>query len=82
MLFSLEGCNMEFVVERMKEEDWGEVASIYQEGIASGDATFETAVPAWDKWDSSHLRECRLVARAEGGGWHPEVHRDWSSRVA
>ena len=62
---------MKFIVERMKDEDWDAVASIYQEGIATGNATFETDVPAWEKWDKSHLRDCRLVAKAEGKviGW-------------
>ena len=56
---------MKFVVEKMKDEDWDEVASIYQEGIATSNATFETDAPTWKKWDKSHLRDCRLVARAE-----------------
>ena len=62
---------MKFVAERMKDEDWDQVASIYQEGIATRSATFETDVPTWEKWDKSHLRDCRLVARAEGKvvGW-------------
>jgi phosphinothricin acetyltransferase len=62
---------MKFVAERMKDEDWDEVASIYQEGIATSNATFETDTPTWEKWDKSHLRDCRLVARAEGKvtGW-------------
>ncbi len=42
------------------------VAAIYEEGIATGDATFETAAPAWEEWDRSHLPEPRLVAE-EGG---------------
>ena len=62
---------MDFTVEKMKDEDWGDVVSIYQEGIVSGNATFETEVPGWDEWDKSHLRDCRLVARADGEvvGW-------------
>ena len=62
---------MKFIVQRMKDEDWNAVASIYQEGIATGNATFETDVPAWEKWDKSHLRDCRLVAKAEDKviGW-------------
>jgi L-amino acid N-acyltransferase YncA len=51
--------------------DWESVRSIYLEGIATGNATFETAAPSWDDWDANHLRCCRLVAR-EGGsvvGW-------------
>ena len=55
---------MEFIVEEMKDEDWPEVAEIYREGIATGDATFETDVSEWDRWDRNHLSGCRLVARA------------------
>ncbi|HUW18354.1 MAG TPA: GNAT family N-acetyltransferase [Sedimentisphaerales bacterium] len=55
----------------MKEQDWEEVQSIFREGIATGNATFYTEAPEWEKWDKSHLRDCRLVARAEGKviGW-------------
>jgi len=62
---------MKFVVEKMKKEDWSAVQSTYQEGIATGNATFEAEVPEWEKWDNNHLRDCRLVARAEGQviGW-------------
>jgi phosphinothricin acetyltransferase len=55
---------MKFVVERMKDEDWPAVQSAYREGIATSNATFETDAPEWEKWDKSHLRDCRLVARA------------------
>lgn len=62
---------MDFVVEIMKDGDWGAVRSTYKEGIATSDATFETDAPTWEKWDKSHLRDCRLVARAEAEviGW-------------
>jgi L-amino acid N-acyltransferase YncA len=46
----------------MEDEHWDAVRSIYLEGIATGDATFETEAPDWETWDSGHLRECRLVA--------------------
>jgi L-amino acid N-acyltransferase YncA len=59
-------CDVDLVIEKMKDEDWEEVASLYREGIADGNATFETQVPEWEKWDKSHLRDCRLIARAEG----------------
>jgi L-amino acid N-acyltransferase YncA len=55
----------------MRAEDWPEVAAIYAEGIASGTATFETAVPPFAAWDAAHLADHRLVAR-EGDtviGW-------------
>lgn len=47
----------------MRVDDWPVVRDIYAEGIATGDATFETAVPEWPRWDSAHHRDCRLVAR-------------------
>ena len=62
---------MNFIIDKMNIEDWDEIASIYQEGIATSNATFETNAPTWEKWDKSHLRDCRLVAKAEGKliGW-------------
>jgi L-amino acid N-acyltransferase YncA len=51
--------------------DWEDVAHIYAEGIATGDATFETEVPDWERWDRSHLRDHRFVgeAGARRVGW-------------
>jgi phosphinothricin acetyltransferase len=51
------------VVEQMKPFDWAEVKAIYLEGIATGDATFETDAPSWEVWDNAHLSFARLVAR-------------------
>ncbi len=58
-------------IELMTAADWDDVARIYAEGIATGHATFETAVPSWEAWDGSHLPELRLVARLDGEvvGW-------------
>ncbi len=55
----------------MRDEDWDAVRAIYREGIGTGNATFETDVPAWEAWDKGHLRACRLVAKADGRvvGW-------------
>ncbi len=55
---------MDFTVDKMKKEEWSAVQSTYQEGIATGNATFEMEVPEWEKWDKDHLRDCRLVVRA------------------
>ena len=50
---------------------WSDVRQIYAEGIAGGNATFETSVPEWAEWDSRHLHSCRLVALLAGEvvGW-------------
>jgi L-amino acid N-acyltransferase YncA len=55
----------------MSLEDWPAVRAIYLEGIATGNATFETGAPEWDQWDAGHLPHSRLVARdgAEVSGW-------------
>jgi phosphinothricin acetyltransferase len=62
---------VDFAIEKMKDEDWPAVQAIYREGIKTGDATFETDVPEWAEWDKNHLRNCRLVAKVQGGvvGW-------------
>jgi phosphinothricin acetyltransferase len=55
----------------LRPVDWPEVARIYAEGIATGNATFETDVPSWEEWDAAHLAEHRFVAEADGlvVGW-------------
>lgn len=51
--------------------DWPAVARIYELGIASGNATFETEVPGWGEWDAGKRPDCRLAATLEGQvvGW-------------
>lgn len=50
-------------IDSMTRADWPQVAAIHREGIATGNATLETATPTWDAWDAAHLDSCRLVAR-------------------
>jgi phosphinothricin acetyltransferase len=50
---------------------WPDVRRIYQEGIDTGQATFETAAPEWEAFDAGRSRDCRLAA-FDGGrvlGW-------------
>jgi phosphinothricin acetyltransferase len=54
---------MDIIIAAMQPEDWSVVETIYLEGIATKNATFETATPTWEKWDAAHLQNCRLVAR-------------------
>ncbi|MBP6016937.1 MAG: N-acetyltransferase [Candidatus Promineofilum sp.] len=54
----------------MLAADWPAVRTIYEEGIATGQATFETAAPEWAAWDAARLTAGRLVARRHGVvGW-------------
>ena len=55
----------------MTEQHWDAVRAIFAQGIATGNATFETSVPSWQDWDARHLSSCRLVALRDGEvlGW-------------
>jgi L-amino acid N-acyltransferase YncA len=69
---SLVGClAMNIAIAQMQPDDWEDVRLIFREGIATGQATFETDIPGWEAWDKSHLPQCRLVARSDGEvvGW-------------
>jgi L-amino acid N-acyltransferase YncA len=55
----------------IQEEHYTEIANIYLQGIATGNATFQTTAPTWKSWDESHLQPCRLEAfiNNEMVGW-------------
>jgi L-amino acid N-acyltransferase YncA len=63
------------MIAALRPEDWPAVRSIYEEGIATGDATFETEVPGWEEWDATHLHEHRLVA------WRGDEIVGWAAVV-
>lgn len=51
------------LVREMVPEDWPAVRRAYDEGIATGQATFEVAAPTdHEAWSSGRLEVCRLVA--------------------
>jgi L-amino acid N-acyltransferase YncA len=56
---------MDYPILPMQPENWPAVREIYREGIATGNATFESELPDWEKWDSNHRQDCRLIARKE-----------------
>jgi len=41
---------------------WEAVKTIYEAGIATGQATFQESAPPWAAWDKAHLAKPRLVA--------------------
>jgi L-amino acid N-acyltransferase YncA len=53
---------MDYRILPMPPDMWPAVREIYREGIATGNATFETEPPEWEKWDNAHRKDCRLVA--------------------
>src|ERR1700690_3755438 len=62
---------MDDQITPMHPADWPAAREIYAQGIATGQATFATPLPDWEKWDSSQRRDCRLIARKRGQvlGW-------------
>ncbi|AFD08639.1 GNAT family N-acetyltransferase [Solitalea canadensis] len=50
---------------------WNAVKTIYEAGIATGNATFQQAAPSWEEWDADHLLTCRFVVEEDGKilGW-------------
>jgi L-amino acid N-acyltransferase YncA len=52
-------------------EHWPTVKTIYEQGIATGHATFQTSAPEWPEWDGAHLKHSRLIALEDGQviGW-------------
>jgi phosphinothricin acetyltransferase len=59
------------ILRPLKKLDYEAVKRIYQEGIDTQLATFETLVPDWKDWDLKNLPFCRFVAvlDREIAGW-------------
>ena len=62
---------MDILIEPLQPAHWPAVREIYREGIETGQATFETAVPPWEIWDNGHPSDCRLIALIDNQivGW-------------
>jgi L-amino acid N-acyltransferase YncA len=58
-------------IKNMLPNDWLKVKQIYESGIATGVATFETSAPDWEIWNNGHLLFGRLLAIIEDEivGW-------------
>lgn len=52
----------ELSIRTLTAADWPSVRLIYEEGIATGHATFERSAPSWEDWDRGHMAEHRFVA--------------------
>ncbi|OLR92754.1 N-acetyltransferase [Actinokineospora bangkokensis] len=56
----------------MLPEHADQVLAIYQAGLDTGNASFETTAPEWATWDANHLADHRHVALDRDGhvlGW-------------
>ncbi len=50
------------LIRPMHARDAGQVLAIYQAGLDTGQASFETAAPAWEQFDAARLPAHRHVA--------------------
>ncbi len=60
------------IIKPLEQTHYRSLKEIYELGITTGNATFETQAPIWDDWDKNHLKKCRLVAIDDGErvvGW-------------
>lgn len=59
------------MIEPLKAQHWEMVRAIYLAGLNTGQASFETVAPDWEKWNAKYLPDYRLIARAENAvvGW-------------
>ncbi len=59
-------------ISSLQPAHYAALKKIYELGIATGNATFETSAPTWESWDKAHLEKARLVAMDENEnviGW-------------
>ena len=58
-------------IRTFKKSDFSSVKSIYQQGIDTGNATFQNKAKGWNEWNASFLTTCRIVAELneEVVGW-------------
>jgi len=57
---------LQYTIKAMATDDWERVSHIYQQGIETNLATFQTVCPAWNEFDNSHDKDCRYVILREG----------------
>ncbi|SCY34227.1 MULTISPECIES: GNAT family N-acetyltransferase [unclassified Lysinibacillus] len=59
------------LIRKMEQKDLKDVLKIYQEGIDTGMATFQTEVPSECVWDEGHHATLRFVAEVKNRvvGW-------------
>lgn len=62
---------IDITIDQMTEKSWTDVARIYESGIATRNATFQTEAPDWNSWDMAHRKDCRLIALIDNKivGW-------------
>jgi L-amino acid N-acyltransferase YncA len=57
------------LIRALDARDWPAVKAIFEEGIATGQATFETEAPSWEHWDGAHFGGLVEEEDGEVVGW-------------
>ncbi|CAH0180011.1 MULTISPECIES: GNAT family N-acetyltransferase [unclassified Chryseobacterium] len=63
---------MNYELREMLPNDGARVLEIFRQGVDSGIATFETAIPTVEAWDMEYFNACRWVLENENNeivGW-------------
>lgn len=63
---------MNYEIREMLPEDGTAVLKIFEEGIATENATFDKEAPTWEAWDHKFFKVCRFSLTDENGvvqGW-------------
>ncbi len=63
--------NSNITTREITEADYPSIKRIFEEGIITGNATFQKTAPGWDDWNASKLLYCRLAAVVDNeiAGW-------------
>ena len=54
------------MIRKLQNSDSEAVLKIYQQGLDTGEASFEIEAPDWDAWLTKYLRHSRLVWEQDG----------------
>jgi L-amino acid N-acyltransferase YncA len=59
------------MIRNLHDSDAKAVLNIYQQGLDTGEASFETEAPDWQTWQAKYHPFCRLVWEQDGkpAGW-------------
>jgi len=62
---------MSLTFNNIESIHYNAISKIYEQGIATGNATFQQNAPTWEVWDELHLKSCRIIGvlNQEIVGW-------------
>jgi len=62
---------MSLTFNNIESIHYNAISKIYEQGIATGNATFQQNAPTWEVWDEFHLKSCRIIGvlNQEIVGW-------------